>query len=81
MVWERIDEIDAEEVLTEEERQQLQSDEGYITGGEAKREFGLRVDLPSALVTGAPPIGVHLNPMGRGDGTPPNLGVVRTRNG
>ncbi|WP_082816487.1 hypothetical protein [Geobacillus thermoleovorans] len=46
MMWERIDETDEEEVLTEEERQQLQSDEGYITGGEAKREFGLQVDLP-----------------------------------
>ncbi|AEV20783.1 MULTISPECIES: hypothetical protein [Geobacillus] len=46
MVWERIDETDEEEALTEEERQQLQSDEGYITGGEAKREFGLQVDLP-----------------------------------
>jgi len=36
---------------------------------------------PSALVTSAPPIGVHLNPMGRGDGTPRSFCVVRTRNG
>ncbi|MFC0297767.1 hypothetical protein [Geobacillus jurassicus] len=45
LVWEQIDETD-EEGLTEEERQQLQSDEGYIAGRDAKREFGLQVDLP-----------------------------------
>lgn len=47
MVWEQIDEAgEDEEPLTEEELQQLHSDEGYVTGGEATREFGLQVDLP-----------------------------------
>jgi hypothetical protein len=31
---------------TEEEIRQLKSDSGYVTGEEAKREFGLQVDLP-----------------------------------
>ncbi|GGJ64322.1 molybdopterin synthase catalytic subunit [Anoxybacillus voinovskiensis] len=44
IIWEQIEED--EEPLTEEERQQLQGDEGYVTGSEAKREFGLQVDLP-----------------------------------
>lgn len=30
----------------EEELRQLNSDAGYVTGEEAKREFGLQVDLP-----------------------------------
>ncbi|ATO38883.1 hypothetical protein GTID1_17940 [Geobacillus thermodenitrificans] len=42
---------------------------------------GVYVVLAGALVTGAPLMGVHPNPMGRGDDTPLNLGVVRTRNG
>ncbi len=35
-----------EEPLTEEELRQLNSNAGYVTGEEAKREFGLQVDLP-----------------------------------
>lgn len=44
------DEIDAQEPddepLSEEELRQLNSDGGYVSGEEAKREFGLQVDLP-----------------------------------
>ncbi|OPG16686.1 hypothetical protein [Ferroacidibacillus organovorans] len=44
------DEIDAQEPddepLSEEELRQLNSDTGYVSGEEAKREFGLQVDLP-----------------------------------
>ncbi|MED5014023.1 zinc ribbon domain-containing protein [Geobacillus stearothermophilus] len=46
----------------------------------AKAISGFAVE-PSALVTGAPPIGVHPNPMGRGDDTSRSFCVVRTRNG
>jgi len=45
--WEKIDLADPDdEPLTEEELRQLNSDAGYVTGEEAKREFGLQVDLP-----------------------------------
>lgn len=45
--WEQIDQADPDdEPLTEEELRQLNSDAGYVTGEEAKREFGLQVDLP-----------------------------------
>ncbi|MHB8126132.1 MAG: hypothetical protein ACYDEJ_10910 [Desulfitobacteriaceae bacterium] len=45
--WEKIDQADPDdEPLTEEELRQLNSDAGYVTGEEAKREFGLQVDLP-----------------------------------
>ncbi len=45
--WKTIDQLDPDdEPLTEEELRQLNSDAGYVTGEEAKREFGLRVDLP-----------------------------------
>ena len=45
--WEIIDQADSDdEPLTEEELRQLNSDAGYVTGEEAKREFGLQVDLP-----------------------------------
>ncbi|MFZ3132228.1 MAG: hypothetical protein WA125_14325 [Desulfosporosinus sp.] len=45
--WERIDQADPDdEPLSEEELRQLNSDAGYVTGEEAKREFGLQVDLP-----------------------------------
>ena len=45
--WEQIDQTDPDdEPLTEEELRQLNSDAGYVTGEEAKREFGLQVDLP-----------------------------------
>jgi uncharacterized short protein YbdD (DUF466 family) len=35
-----------EEPSTEEELHQLNSDTGYVTGEETKREFGLQADLP-----------------------------------
>lgn len=45
--WAEIDKAKADgEPLTEEELRQLNSDSGYVTGEEAKREFGLQVDLP-----------------------------------
>ncbi|MGF2614515.1 hypothetical protein FZC84_13890 [Rossellomorea vietnamensis] len=45
--WQDIDELDSDnEPLTDEERKQLNSEEGYISGEDAKREFGLHVDLP-----------------------------------
>ncbi|MEL7657900.1 MAG: hypothetical protein AAGU75_18560 [Bacillota bacterium] len=45
--WEQINQADPDdEPLTEEELRQLNSDDGYVTGEDAKREFGLQVDLP-----------------------------------
>ena len=45
--WAQIDQADPDdEPLSEEELRQLNSDAGYVTGEEAKREFGLQVDLP-----------------------------------
>lgn len=45
--WEQIDQADPDdEPLSEEELRQLNSDAGYVTGEEAKLEFGLQVDLP-----------------------------------
>ncbi|WP_297990942.1 hypothetical protein [Anoxybacillus sp.] len=45
--WDEMEEVSEEEaLLTGEEKRQLQGDEGYVTGGDAKREFGLQVDLP-----------------------------------
>jgi len=45
--WAEIDQAKPdEEPLTKEEHRQLNSDAGYVTGEEAKREFGLQVDLP-----------------------------------
>lgn len=45
--WEQIDQADPDdEPLSKEELRQLNSDAGYVTGEEAKREFGLQVDLP-----------------------------------
>ncbi|WP_286883349.1 hypothetical protein [Aneurinibacillus sp. UBA3580] len=45
--WDEIDKEEPDdEPLTEEEIRQLNSDEGYIAGEDAKREFGLQVDLP-----------------------------------
>lgn len=44
--WEQIDQADPDdEPLSEEELRQINSDNGYVTGEEAKREFGLQVDL------------------------------------
>ncbi|RXI96292.1 hypothetical protein DS745_21415 [Anaerobacillus alkaliphilus] len=45
--WQKIDELESDnDPLTKEEREQLESKEGYISGEDAKREFGLQVDLP-----------------------------------
>ncbi|MCL5057974.1 MAG: hypothetical protein M1130_08255 [Actinobacteria bacterium] len=45
--WAELDKAEPDnEPLTEEEHRQLNSDAGYVTGEEAKREFGLQVDLP-----------------------------------
>ena len=45
--WEEIDRQEPDdEPLSEEELRQLKSDAGYVSGEEAKREFGLQVDLP-----------------------------------
>jgi len=45
--WQKIDELEGDnDPLTEEERKQLESKDGYISGEDAKREFGLQVDLP-----------------------------------
>ena len=45
--WVEIDQATPdEESLTGEEHRQLNSEAGYVTGEEAKHEFGLQVDLP-----------------------------------
>ncbi|MBU9714099.1 hypothetical protein [Evansella tamaricis] len=45
--WQKIDELESDnDPLTEEEREQLESKDGYISGEDEKREFGLQVDLP-----------------------------------
>ena len=45
--WAEIDKAKPDdELLTKEEHRQLNSNAGYVTGEEAKREFGLQVDLP-----------------------------------
>ena len=45
--WKQIDQAEPDdEPLSEEELRQLNSDAGYVTGEEAKLEFGLQVDLP-----------------------------------
>jgi hypothetical protein len=37
---------EVDEPFSEEELRQLNSDEGFVSGEEAKREFSLKVDLP-----------------------------------
>jgi hypothetical protein len=45
--WEKIDRAEPDdEPLSKQELEQLNSEEGYVSGEEAKREFGLQVDLP-----------------------------------
>jgi hypothetical protein len=45
--WAEIDKAKPDdEPLTMEEHRQLNSDAGYVTGEEARRESGLQVDLP-----------------------------------
>ncbi|MGH0882869.1 hypothetical protein COJ60_09300 [Bacillus cereus] len=45
--WEKIDMADSDhEPLSTQEIEQLNSEEGYVSGEDAKREFGLQIDLP-----------------------------------
>ncbi|MEC2905163.1 hypothetical protein P9Z60_32030, partial [Bacillus cereus] len=45
--WEKIDIADSDdEPLSKQELEQLNSEEGYVSGEDAKREFGLQIDLP-----------------------------------
>jgi hypothetical protein len=45
--WQKIDELESDkESLNKEELEQYESEEGYISGEAAKREFGIQVDLP-----------------------------------
>ncbi|MEK4418563.1 hypothetical protein [Bacillus sp. FSL K6-0268] len=45
--WEKIDIADPDhKPLSTQEVDQLNSDEGYVSGEDAKREFGLQIDLP-----------------------------------
>src|SRR5690625_2642485 len=45
--WNEISRIDPDDIpFSEEETQQLNNDEGFVTGEEAKREFNLKIDLP-----------------------------------
>lgn len=45
--WEKIDKAKPDDdPLTEEELRQLNCDDGYISGEEAKREYGLQTELP-----------------------------------
>ncbi|WP_410991215.1 hypothetical protein [Bacillus cereus] len=45
--WEKIDMADPDhEPLSIQEIEQLNSEEGYVSGEDAKREFGLQIDLP-----------------------------------
>ena len=45
--WKKIDQQEADdEPLSEEELRQLNSDDGYVTGEEAKGEFALQANLP-----------------------------------
>jgi len=45
--WDEIDRQEPDdEPLSEEELRQLKSDAGYVSGEDAKRAFGLQVDLP-----------------------------------
>lgn len=45
--WGEIDKLEKDhDPLTKEELDQLESKDGYMSGEDAKREFGLQVDLP-----------------------------------
>lgn len=45
--WDEIMKMEPDDIpLSEEELRQLNSDAGFVTGEEAKHEFGLQVDLP-----------------------------------
>lgn len=45
--WEKFDKVEPDnEPLSKQELEQLNSEEGYVSGEDGKREFGLQVDLP-----------------------------------
>jgi hypothetical protein len=45
--WNEIAQLDPDDIpLCDEEVQQLNANEGFISGKEAKSEFSLKVDLP-----------------------------------
>ncbi|MFE8095191.1 hypothetical protein [Bacillus toyonensis] len=45
--WDQIDMEDPDhEPLSTQELEQLHSEEGYVSGEDAKRDFGLQIDLP-----------------------------------
>jgi hypothetical protein len=45
--WDKIEQMEPDNIpLSDEELRQLNSDAGFVTGKEAKHEFGLQVDLP-----------------------------------
>lgn len=45
--WGKIDIADPDhEPLSKQELEQLNSEEGYVSGEDVKREFGLQIDLP-----------------------------------
>jgi hypothetical protein len=45
--WEQIDKAESDhEPLSKQELEQLNSEKGYVSGEDAKREFGLQVGLP-----------------------------------
>ncbi|MFT4139820.1 MAG: hypothetical protein QM671_12570 [Bacillus sp. (in: firmicutes)] len=45
--WEKIDIANPDyEPLSTQELEQLNNEEGYVSGEDAKREFGLQIDLP-----------------------------------
>ncbi len=45
--WNEIAQLEPDDIpLSDEELQQLNANEGYITGSEANHEFKLKVDLP-----------------------------------
>lgn len=45
--WKDIDALESDnEPLDNDEIEQLKNDEGYILGEDAKREYGLHIDLP-----------------------------------
>ncbi len=47
LTWDEIDQLEPDdEPLSEDALRQLNSDSGYVSGEEAKREFRLPIDLP-----------------------------------
>lgn len=45
--WNEIAQLDPDDIpLSDEEVEQLNANEGFVSGEEAKREFNLKIDLP-----------------------------------